>query len=145
MTEKEIGSYQFNLKNIHEIAYEKVEGIEEHDSYLVELFLKTLYYYSKLENKAINITSDVQGFYKIISTLMNTVLDRNTDLLDALFVIFKLNACEDKYFEETYTLLYNELNGRKRLFNEELETVIRNAGAKFSKYCMNLVGLYTII
>lgn len=138
MTKKEFLNYPLDLKLIREIAFTEIEDIEEHDNFLVELFLKTLYYYSKLDKKVVNITATPISFSNFISTLLNNLLDRNTDLLDALFVLFKSNSGEDKNFEETYNLLYLELNGRKRIYNEELETVIRNAGAKISKYYMDL-------
>ncbi len=138
MRKEEFLNYPLDLKLIREIAFTEIEDIEEHDNFLVELFLKTLYYYSKLDKKIINITATPISFSDFISTFLNNLLDRNTDLLDALFILFKSDSGEDKNFEETYNLLYSELNGRKRIYNEELETVIRNAGAKISKYYMGL-------
>ena len=138
MRKEEFLNYPLDLKLIREIAFTEIEDVEEHDNFLVELFLKTLYYYSKLDKKAVNITATPISFSDFISTFLNNLLDRNTDLLDALFILFKSDSGKDKNFEETYNLFYSELNGRKRIYNEELETVIRNAGAKISKYYMDL-------
>ena len=135
MTKKEAES-NINLEIIREIAFTKIDGVEEHDNHLVELLLRELYYYSKEDKKVINVKTSVTGLYDFLDVLISAS-SRMTDLWDSLYVIYTSSANTDSLYEKTHKQLYTELGGhRKRM--ADLDKLFQNANMKLSKYYMSL-------
>ena len=137
MKKEEFRKYKLDLKLINDISFIKVDKIEEHDSYVVELFLKSLYYYHKLEDKLIDYENTPDGIYEFINFLASAS-NRKTDVLDSLFLMHCLKDNKDNLFKENYQQLYAELGGHRRSFGEDIDKVLSNTETKISVFYQNL-------
>ena len=120
---------------IEKIAYiETPIHVDQSECFLIETFLLELFYYSKKENKIIDIKPTLESFADTINMFLQRLFDRNTDVWDAIFILEGKNE-ENKMYLEKHAFLYSELNGRKRdkqdierLYNETLMKMQQYAG-----------------
>lgn len=124
---------EITKETIKEIAYVKTPiEIDQSECFLIETFLLELFYYSKKENKIILIEPTIESFADVINLFLQRLMDRNTDIWDAIFVL-ENNSEENKEYFEKHSFLYSELNGRKR-DKEELEKLYNETLMKMQIY-----------
>ena len=124
---------EITKETIKEIAYVKTPiEIDQSECFLIETFLLELFYYSKKENKIILIEPTIESFADVINSFLQRLMDRNTDIWDAIFVL-ENNSEENKEYFEKHSFLYSELNGRKR-DKEELEKLYNETLMKMQIY-----------
>ena len=124
---------EITKETIKEIAYVKTPiEIDQSECFLIKTFLLELFYYSKKENKIISIEPTIESFADAINLFLQRLMDRNTDIWDAIFVL-ENNSEENKEYFEKHSFLYSELNGRKR-DKEELEKLYNETLMKMQIY-----------
>ena len=124
---------EITKETIKKIAYVKTPiEIDQSECFLIETFLLELFYYSKKENKIILIEPTIESFADVINLFLQRLMDRNTDIWDAIFVL-ENNSEENKEYFEKHSFLYSELNGRKR-DKEELEKLYNETLMKMQIY-----------
>lgn len=121
-------------KLLEQIAFKNInpELNDEHNCFLVNLLLHELYYYSKEQNKEIELNENIEEIFLLIEKMYNQLI-RNTDMWDGLYVIHVLNNGTDSKYSEYHNKLFTELGGKNREISE-LSYIYRLAMMKVGTY-----------